>query len=188
MISAPNLRGGPHAAAPAILGVSTTRAARRNISRLRIRFCTERRLKLRSKLLQRDGGATYAVVFDTGDEIMSGLTTFAKDQGLDASDFTALGAFSSSLLGYFDVERKEYRKIPVEEQAEVLSLVGNITIEQGAPKVHAHVVLGLADGTTRGGHVLEAHARPTLELVLVESPVELRRKFDEKTGLALISL
>jgi predicted DNA-binding protein with PD1-like motif len=146
-------------------------------------------VQLRSKLLQRDGGATYAVVFEIGDEIISGLTTFAKDQGLDASDFTALGAFSSSLLGFFDVEKKEYRKIPVEEQAEVLALVGNITIDdQGAPKVHAHVVLGLSDGTTRGGHLLEAHVRPTLELVLIESPVELRRKFDENTGLALISL
>jgi predicted DNA-binding protein with PD1-like motif len=145
-------------------------------------------VELRSKLLQRNGGATYAVVFEIGDEVISGLTAFASDKGLDASDFTALGAFSSALLGFFDIERKEYRKIPVEEQAEVLTLVGNITIDQGAPKVHAHVVLGLSDGTTRGGHVLEAHVRPTLELVLVESPVELRRQFDETVGLALISL
>lgn len=143
---------------------------------------------MRSKLLHRDGGVTYAVVFDTGDEIISGLTAFAKEQGLEASDFTALGAFSSAMLGFFEIEQKEFRKIPIEEQVEVLSLVGNITIEEGAPKVHAHVVLGLSDGTTRGGHVLEARARPTLELVLVESPVQLRRRFDETVGLALISL
>lgn len=143
---------------------------------------------MRSKLLHRDGGVTYAVVFDTGDEIISGLTAFAKEQGLEASDFTALGAFSSAMLGFFEIEQKEFRKIPIEEQVEVLSLVGNITIDEGAPKVHAHVVLGLSDGTTRGGHVLEARARPTLELVLVESPVQLRRRFDETVGLALISL
>ena len=143
---------------------------------------------MRSKLLHRDGGATYAVVFDTGDEVISGLTTFAKEHRLEASDFTALGAFSSALLGFFEVEQKEYRKIPIEEQVEVLTLVGNITLDDGEPKVHVHVVLGCADGTTRGGHLLEGYARPTLELMLSEAPVQLRRRFDAASGLALIRL
>ncbi len=143
---------------------------------------------MRSKLLHRDGGATYAVVFDTGDEVISGLMTFAREHHLDASDFTALGAFSSALLGFFEVEQKEYRKIPIEEQVEVLTLVGNITLDEGEPKVHAHVVLGCADGATRGGHLLEGRARPTLELILSESPVQLRRRYDATSGLALIRL
>ena len=143
---------------------------------------------MRSKLLHQDGGATYAVVFDTGDEVISGLTTFAKEHHLDASDFTALGAFSSALLGFFEVEQKGYRKIPIEEQVEVLTLVGNITLDEGEPKIHAHVVLGCADGTTRGGHLLEGRARPTLELILSESPVQLRRRYDAASGLALIHL
>ena len=143
---------------------------------------------MRSKLLHRDGGATYAVVFDPGDEVVAGLTAFAQDHGLEAGDFTALGAFSSALLGFFDVERKEFRPIPIEEQAEVLTLVGNVTLEEGEPKVHAHAVLGLADGTTRGGHLLEARARPTLELILDESPAQLRRRYDAAVGLALIRL
>ena len=143
---------------------------------------------MRSKLLERNGGVTYVLVFDVGDEVMAGLAAFAKEQNLEASDFTALGAFSSALLGFFDVERKEYLEIPVEEQIEVLSLVGNITLDKGEPKVHAHAVLGLADGTARGGHLLEGRVRPTLELILTESPVQLRRRFDAETGLALILL
>jgi predicted DNA-binding protein with PD1-like motif len=143
---------------------------------------------MRSKLLHRDGGATYALVFDPGDEVISGLTAFAKDHDLDASDFTALGAFSSALLGFFDIEQKEYQKIPINEQVEVLTLVGNVTLDKQEPKVHAHTVLGCADGTTRGGHLLEGHARPTLELILTESPVQLRRRFNPSAGLALIDL
>lgn len=143
---------------------------------------------MRSKLLHRDGGATYALVFDTGDEVISGLTAFAKDHRLDASDFTALGAFSSALLGFFDVEQKEYQKIPVNQQVEVLTLVGNVTLDQHEPKVHAHAVLGCSDGTTRGGHLLQGHARPTLELILTEAPAQLRRRFDPSAGLALIDL
>lgn len=141
---------------------------------------------MRSKLLHRDGGASYALIFDAGDEVMTELVSFAKEHDLEASDFTALGAFSGATLGFFDIEQKDYRKIPVEEQVEVLTLVGNITLEKGEPKVHAHTVLGLADGTTRGGHLLEARVRPTLELVLTESPVQLRRRFDPEAGLALI--
>jgi predicted DNA-binding protein with PD1-like motif len=143
---------------------------------------------MRSRLLHRDGGASYVLVFDPGDEVIAGLTAFARTEGHEASDFTALGAFSSALLGFFDVERKEYREIPVAEQVEVLTLVGNITLDAGEPKVHAHVVLGCADGMARGGHLLAGHVRPTLELILTESPEALRRRFDPATGLALIRL
>ena len=124
---------------------------------------------MRSQRLHRDGAASYAGVEDAG-------------------DFTARGAFSTARLGFFDVDRKAFRQIPIAEQAEVPTLVGNVTLEEGEPKVHAHAVLGLADGTTRGGHLLEGRVRPTLELMLVESPARLRRRFDPAVGLALIRL
>ena len=141
---------------------------------------------MQAKLLDRNGGATYVLIFEVGDEVMAELASFANEQQLEASDFSALGAFSSALLGFFDVGEKDYRKIPIDDQVEVLTLVGNITLDKGEPKIHAHTVLGLADGTTRGGHLLEGHVRPTLELILTESPVQLRRRFDVETGLALI--
>lgn len=144
---------------------------------------------VRAKLLQRNGETSYVLVFETGDDVMAGLLDFAKEQRLEASDFTAIGAFSRVVVGYFEVARKTYKEIPVEEQVEVLTLLGNVTREaDGEPKIHAHVVVGLADGTTRGGHLLEARVRPTLELVLTESPVELRRRFDPAVGLALIDV
>jgi predicted DNA-binding protein with PD1-like motif len=130
--------------------------------------------------------ASYALVFQPGDEVIAELTRFAKEHELDASEFTALGAFSEAMLGFYDVTRRNYERIPVDEQSEVLTLVGNITLDNGSPKVHAHVVLGLVDGSTRGGHLLEGYVRPTLELVLTESPVQLRRQFDPEAGLALI--
>lgn len=141
---------------------------------------------MRSKLLDRNGGATFALVFETGGEVISGLTAFAQEHRLEASDFTALGAFRAAVLGFFEVDRKEYREIPAEEQTEVLTLVGNVTLDAGEPKVHAHVVLGCADATARGGHLLAAIVRPALELILTESPVQLRRRFDPAVGLALI--
>lgn len=135
------------------------------------------------------GQRTFALVFEAGDEVVSGLTGFAGGNGLDAASFTAIGAFGTATLGYFDLEKKEYRRIPVHEQVEVLSLLGNVaTNEDGQPTVHAHAVLGTSDGSTRGGHLLEARVRPTLEVVLVESPEHLQRREDPETGLPLISV
>ena len=144
---------------------------------------------MKTRLIDAASEKTYGVVFDKGDEVASGLLDVAKQYNLDAAHLTAIGAFSDATLGYFDRERREYKKIPLAEQVEVLSLIGDIAVkEDGTPQVHAHVVVGRSDGTTRGGHLLEAHVWPTLEVVIVESPAHLCKKTDPETGLALISL
>ncbi len=144
---------------------------------------------MKGKLISSSGDKTYAVIFDTGDEVVKGLTDFAREHRLAGSHLTAIGAFRDVTLGYFDWQKKEYQKIPLHEQVEVLSLVGDVALKpDGSPQLHAHVVVGRSDGTTRGGHLLEAHVRPTLEVVLVESPVHLQRQHDPESGLALIRL
>jgi predicted DNA-binding protein with PD1-like motif len=144
---------------------------------------------VKSKLLHEAGGArTFALVLDTGDEAMKALASFADEQALDATDFAGIGAFSRAVVAYFNPESKEYEPIRVEEQVEVLSLNGHVTLEPGGRNVHAHAVLGKRDGSTVGGHLLEGHVRPTLEIVLTESPAHLRRRKDGETGLALIDL
>jgi len=119
---------------------------------------------------------------------MSGLLAFARQQSIQAAHFTAIGAFSKAVLGYFDWEKKEYLHIPVDEQVEVVSLIGDIALEKGEPKVHAHSVLGKRGGITAGGHLLEGHVRPTLEVVLTKSPAHLARAFDPESGIALIKI
>ncbi|MGN6359453.1 MAG: PPC domain-containing DNA-binding protein [Thermomicrobiales bacterium] len=141
---------------------------------------------MKAKLLQDQGEKIYAVVFDKDDECMAGLLQFATEKGLDSAELTAVGAFSRATLGYFDRQQKEYQKIPIAEQVEVLSLLGNIALDKGKPKVHAHTVVGKADGTTRGGHVLEGYVWPTLEVIVTETPRQLRRRMDAESGLALI--
>lgn len=143
---------------------------------------------MKAKLIQDQGEKTYAVVFDKGEEVMAGLQSVAQREGLGASHLTAIGGFSDVKLGYFDRESKDYRKIPLHEQVEVLALVGDIAVEGDHPKVYMHGVLGPADATTRGGHIMEAHVWPTLEVIVVESSHHLRRTTDAETGLALISL
>lgn len=145
---------------------------------------------MKSKLLHDSAGQrTFALIFQAGEEVIGGLEEFARAHRLGASHLTALGAFQDATLGYFDWGRKDYLRIPVREQVEVVSLIGDIAEdERGEPKLHLHVVLGRADGTALGGHLMDASVRPTLEVVLVESPAHLRRVHDPESGLALIRL
>jgi len=137
------------------------------------------------KLLDR-ASSIYALVFQSGGDVMSILKEFANERSLKASHFTAIGAFSRCTLGYFDFSIKDYKKIPVEEQVEVLSLTGDIALYGDESRLHAHVVLGRSDGSAIGGHLLEATVHPTLEVILEESPGYLQRRIDPETGLALI--
>ena len=134
-----------------------------------------------------EGRGTLVVVFDPGEEVAEGLLTIARDHGIEGAYFTAIGALSDATLGYWEWETKSYRRIPVREQVEVLSLLGNVAIgPDGHAKVHAHLVVGYSDGTARGGHLLDAHVRPTLEVMITEVPEHLRRRFDPTTGLPLL--
>jgi uncharacterized protein len=137
-------------------------------------------------LHEHEGLRTFALVLATDDEAMATLVEFATERQLKATQFTAIGAFSRVVVAYFDWTTKEYRNIPIEEQVEVLSLAGDVTVEAGKPKVHAHVVLGKADGTAHGGHLVRGDVRPTLEIVLTEAPRHLRRRHDAVSGLSLI--
>jgi len=142
---------------------------------------------MKSKLINADP-KTFALVFQTGDEVVEGLMQFAKANHLAASQLTAIGAFEELTVGFFNPEKKDYNKIIIREQVEVLSLLGDIAVKDGQPQLHLHVVVGKQDATAHGGHLLRGVVRPTLEVVLVESPRHLYRTPDAQTGLALINL
>jgi uncharacterized protein len=144
---------------------------------------------VKSKLIQNAPNRAFAVVFEQGEEVISGLLRLATEHGVGGAYLTAIGAFERVTLGFFEVAKKDYKKIPIHEQVELISLVGNIAQDdRGNPRVHAHVVVGKADGTAHGGHLLEAYVRPTLEVIVVESAKHLYRKVRPDVGVALLDL
>jgi uncharacterized protein len=132
---------------------------------------------------------TFVLVFQTGDELATGLSRFAEEQQLSASSFEGLGGLSSVRLAWFSWESKRYEpSVTLDEQVELLSLIGDVALRDGKPFVHAHAVISKKDGTAYGGHLLEARIRPTCEVVLTESPTPLEKVIDPESGLALIRL
>ena len=128
----------------------------------------------------------YAVIFYEGDEAFSGLLEFAEKYDVASAHFTAIGALNGATLGWFDPQRKMYKKIPIKGQHEVIGMSGDIALYQGKPVVHTHMVVGSPDGTTRAGHVLDAYVSPTLEVMVTVEPTAMKKRFDPETDLTLI--
>jgi len=143
--------------------------------------------RMKVQLLSENGKEkTYAVIFYKGDEAYSGLTQFAREYHVTAAHFTAIGALSKARFAWFDPARKEYRVHTYDGQIEVASMVGDIALYKGKPGVHTHMVIALPDGTTRGGHVVEADVNPTLEVMVTVEPNAMHKRFDPPTDLTLI--
>ena len=120
-----------------------------------------------TRLLHEDNGQrTFAVILETGEEVLTCLQRFVTREHVLAAQITAIGALSDAVLMYFDWDKKDYLKIPVREQVEVASLIGDVA---EAPR-----------------HLGEAHVRPTLEVIVTESPTHSRKVKDPESGLALI--
>ncbi|HKD82916.1 MAG TPA: PPC domain-containing DNA-binding protein [Candidatus Angelobacter sp.] len=144
---------------------------------------------MKAKLLHEDNGLrTFAVVFDKNDKVREELLKFATLNRFADAHLTAIGAFSEVTVGFFDRQKKDYKRIEIKEQVEVLSFAGNIVEKDATPTLHAHVVVGKQDGTAHGGHFLGGRVWPTLEMIISEMPVHLCRTHDDDSGLALINL
>ncbi|MGN6531875.1 MAG: PPC domain-containing DNA-binding protein [Ginsengibacter sp.] len=143
---------------------------------------------MKYQLINNDQQKTFAVILETGEEVMEKIMEFATKEKISTSQFTGIGAFSETTAGFFDFSIRDYKKISFKEQMEVLALNGDITTFQGEYKIHAHVILGKEDGTAHGGHLLKATVHPTLEIILNESPAYLSRKINKESGLALINI
>lgn len=137
---------------------------------------------------QQEREETHVLIFESGDEVMTELKKFMQENNVTAARFSAIGAFSNATLAYFDWEKKEYQNFSINEQVEVLALTGDVALKEGKPAIHAHVIVGFKDGSTKGGHLQNAHVRPTLEVMLEKSPAYMRKSFNEESGLMLIDL
>jgi uncharacterized protein len=142
---------------------------------------------MKHKALGQSVRQAHLLAFEPGEEVAEGLKRFARERDIRAATFTGIGAFERATLAFFDLDRREYDPIPIDEQVEVLSIAGNVGRHDGEPLVHAHVVVGKRDGSAVGGHLLEGHVRPTLEVILIELHGTIERRLDEATGLPLIA-
>jgi hypothetical protein len=142
---------------------------------------------MRATLLQENPShRTFVLAFDKGDDVHPTLLQFATEQKLVAAELRGIGGFRQVTLGYFERASLTYEPLPLREQVEVVALLGTITLADGAPKVHAHAIIGRKDGSTMAGHLLAAEVWPTLELFLTAYAQPLERKHDPELRIPLL--
>ena len=141
---------------------------------------------LKVKLLSTSGQTkTYILIFTKGDEVVAGLTEFAKKNNIKSGHYTGIGDALSAKAGWFDYTRKKFKIIPI-DTAEVTSFAGDIAWYKGNPIAHTHMSAALEDGSVKGGHLLELFCGPTMEIILVAEPTSLYKKLDPEFEAALI--
>lgn len=139
------------------------------------------------KLLSKNGSVkTYILIFTKGDEVLSGLTEFAQQHKVTSAHFTAIGDATDARVGWYEQSRKMFKVIPISQPAEITSLIGDIAMYNGKPVVHAHINLATSDGIVHGGHLLEAHIFPTLEVVVTVVPNTMYKKLYPEAGATVI--
>ena len=131
---------------------------------------------------------TYVLVFDVGDEVVAEISAFAKRESVTAARLTGIGAFSHATLAALNHDTKKYEAFPVNQQVELLSLVGDIALRDGAPLLHAHAVVGHRDGSVAGGHLIMGRVWPTLELFVDVYPYQLQKVLEADVGIATMDL
>lgn len=156
---------------------------------------------MRHTLLENEcGRRRFVLVLDAGEEAISAIRRFAAEQKLAGSAISGIGAFARCTFGHFDPTTREFTRNTIDAQVEVLSLLGNIAgpddpadDDDGdgddaadGPLLHIHCVVGLRDASARGGHLVEGIVRPTMELMIEESPTHLQRGHDRASGLVLL--
>jgi uncharacterized protein len=142
---------------------------------------------MKSGSLKHGHERTFVLMLEPGDEFVSALEHFAKKNRIAGAQVSAMGAFSDITLGTFDWKTKHYKKsVEIRQQVQLVSLVGDIVQEKGQPAVHCYAVVAKQDGAVFGGHLMQAHVRPALEVILMEASQFYQRRYDAETGLALL--
>jgi len=130
----------------------------------------------------------FVLVLKTGEEIVEKLTEFLSENNITAGTVSGIGAATDIVLNYYNADTKEYEEKTFSDEYEILSLLGNVSLKENKPFAHLHIVLGTNDYECIGGHLKSARVGPTCEIVIQQLETELKREFDEATGLYLLDL
>lgn len=138
------------------------------------------------KLKKHNVKNTYLLRLDKGDDLLKTLTEIVKENEIKLATISGLGAVSEVVFGYYDQKEWEYNFIEKKGQFEILSLNANVSIKDGEPMVHAHIMLADDNGNAFGGHLAEGTKvfASEIEIQELDNPDKVR-KYDQDTGLTL---
>lgn len=138
-------------------------------------------------LVKKNNNGIWLVVLDKDQKLLETLTKIVTQEKIKGGHLTAIGALKDTELGFYELHKKDYiRKTFDKGDFELVSLIGNISLKDGAPYVHAHAALGKEDFSIFGGHLFEAKVAVTAEIYIAEFGALPEREVDPDVGLATL--
>jgi len=133
-------------------------------------------------------GDRYLIRLMKGEEIVEALAGFAQEKKIQAAAVSGIGAVRNIVLGYFDPDTRDYLREEFPESFELAGMNGNLSLLDGKPTLHLHAVLADRNHRARAGHLFSARVSVTVEVILVNFPGIVERKWEEEIGLNLLQL
>ncbi len=133
-------------------------------------------------------GQRVQLGFASGEHFAEPMVEWLRNERIGYATLTGLGAVRRATVSYWNADTKQYETHQLDEQMEVVSLIGNVTLRDNEPFVHAHIGLGRSDLSVVGGHLNDLEIHPTLEIWLLPGDTPVRRTLDESCGLYLMQL
>jgi predicted DNA-binding protein with PD1-like motif len=130
----------------------------------------------------------YLLKPDVGEEVVGAVRDLVVEQGFQSGSVCGIGGVEAVVLGYYDLDTKTYHKKELSGRYELVSLVGNVSIIDGEPFVHAHAVVSGPDLVAMGGHLFKATVAVTAEIYLWGSATLVTRSLDKRVGLNTLDL
>ena len=134
-------------------------------------------------------GRSFMGRLPKGDDLLDAIQDVAKKVGVTTAKIDVIGAVEKAVIGFYDMEQREYKSIPLNKNLEIVQAGGNISLKDGQVIAHVHITLGDREGHTYSGHLMKGTRIFAGEIIIQEliGP-EMHRKYDEPTGLPLWDL
>lgn len=121
-----------------------------------------------------------------GCDLLEELTKVSTERGVNLGRIEAIGAVQKARIGFYNQESRLYQFNSFDHPLEIVKLIGNVSLKDGNPFVHAHITLSDESGKCYGGHLAPGTVVFACEFLLeaLDGPA-YNRCFDEETGLPL---
>jgi len=128
----------------------------------------------------------YVLKAEVGEDVMNELKVFCTEQRIEAASFFAIGAAKEIRIAWFDIHKKEYVQREIQQELEIISLLGNVAVGNGEVIVHAHGSFSDKDMQVMAGHVTKVIVGAACEIVLEKLEGKIEKAYDSETGLKLM--
>jgi len=131
----------------------------------------------------------FFIKLEPKDDLLESVTKAVSAHSIQTGFFTMIGALNTANFGYYLLDQKKYKTLTMKAPFEIVSCSGNVTLKDGTPMIHAHLIVADQKGRAFGGHLLPGNTiSVTGEIFLVEAKVPLNRTLDAQFQVSLINL